>query len=90
MLKQLVEMCAHWKSLARKVIKSRELCKLEIQNAIDQTMVEEVEAFIEGELILILNKQQNIDGTVEYIIDEIKGISNNVQKDSQQEQYFDN
>ena len=30
MLKALVEMCAHWKSLARKVLKSRELCKLEL------------------------------------------------------------
>jgi hypothetical protein len=28
-LKQMVEICAHWKSLARKIINSRQLAKLE-------------------------------------------------------------
>jgi hypothetical protein len=30
-LRAIVEMCAHWKSLARKILKSRELAKLEVQ-----------------------------------------------------------
>ena len=31
LLKKLVELCAHWKSLARKILKSRTLTKLDVQ-----------------------------------------------------------
>ena len=33
-LKSIVEMSAHWKSIARKILKSRELCQLKHKNII--------------------------------------------------------
>lgn len=34
-------MCAHWKSLARKILKSRELAKLEVQQIPIEVPVEQ-------------------------------------------------